>query len=118
MYSIHALLSEGLLGNPKAIGRIREIKVGISGSNYVPLDNPHQIKDCFELFVQKLNLIKNPFEQSFFSLVHLSYLQAFEDVNKRTARLVANIPLIRKNLRPLSFTDVDQGNYAKSLQRL
>ena len=115
IYSIHALLSEGLLGNPKAVGRIRQIEVGISGSTYMPLDNPHLIKDYLEIFVQKLNLIKDPFEQSFFSLVHLSYLQAFEDVNKRTARLVANIPLFRKNLRPLSFTDVDQKIYAESL---
>lgn len=62
-----------------------------------------------------MNLIEDPFEQSFFSLVHLSYLQAFEDVNKRTARLVANIPFIKQNLRPLSFTDVVQKNYMVSL---
>ena len=60
-------------------------------------------------------MIKDPFEQSFFALVHLSYIQAFEDVNKRTARLVANIPLIKKNLRPLSFTDVNNEAYVKSL---
>lgn len=113
--SIHALLSENLLGDPSANGRIRQIAVGISGTTYMPLENPHVLKECFQLFVDKLNLIKNPFEQSFFALVHLSYLQAFEDVNKRTARLVANIPLIRENLRPLSFTDVDQESYIKSL---
>ncbi|OFZ16403.1 MAG: hypothetical protein A2X86_22055 [Bdellovibrionales bacterium GWA2_49_15] len=45
-----------------------------------------------------MNLIHDPFEQSFFALAHLSYMQAFEDVNKRTARLVANIPLIKTNL--------------------
>lgn len=113
--SIHALLSENLLGDPSANGRIRQIAVGISGTTYMPLENPHVLKECFQLFIDKLNLIKNPFEQSFFALVHLSYLQAFEDVNKRTARLVANIPLIRENLRPLSFTDVDQESYIKSL---
>ncbi|MEI6805860.1 MAG: Fic family protein [Myxococcaceae bacterium] len=118
IYSIHALLSEGLLGNPKAIGRIRQIEVGISGSSYMPLDNPHLIKEYLEIFVQKLNLIQNSFEQSFFALVHLSYLQAFEDVNKRTARLVANLPLIRKNLRPLSFTDVDPKIYAESFLQI
>lgn len=62
-----------------------------------------------------MNLIEDPFEQSFFSLVHLSYLQAFEDVNKRTARMVANIPLIKCNLKPLSFTDVNQEDYVMSL---
>jgi predicted transcriptional regulator len=113
--SIHAILSENLLGDPGASGRIREIAVGVGGSTYLPLDNPHVLKDCFQIFLEKLNLIENPFEQSFFSLVHLSYMQAFEDVNKRTARLAANISLIKNNLNPLSFTDVDKKAYVKSL---
>jgi Fic family protein len=113
--SVHALLSENLLGDPSATGLIRKISVGIDGTTYMPLDNPHILKEYFQIFIEKLNLIKDPFEQSFFSLVHLSYLQAFEDVNKRTARLVANIPLIKQNLKPLSFTDVDQEAYIKAL---
>lgn len=113
--SIHALLSENLLGDPSASGRIRQFAVGVGGTTYMPLENPHVLKECFHLFVEKLNLIQDPFEQSLFSLVQLSYMQAFEDVNKRTARLMANIPLIKKNLKPLSFTDVDQEAYVKSL---
>lgn len=113
--SIHALLSENLLGDPSASGRLRQIAVGISGTTYHPIDNPHLLKEMFEMYVQKMNLIQDPFEQSFFSLVHLSYLQAFEDVNKRTARLAANIPLIKKNLKPLSFIDVNQADYVRSL---
>ena len=113
--SIHALLSENLLGDSSASGRVRQIAVGISGTTYIPLENPHVLTECFDLFIQKVNLIEDPFEQSFFSLVQLSYLQAFEDVNKRTARLVANVPLIKKNLKPLSFTDVSQEAYVKSL---
>jgi Fic family protein len=112
---IHALLSENLLGDPSASGRLRDIGVGISGSAYLPLDNPHLLREYFDMFIQKINLIHDPFEQSFFSIVHLSYLQSFEDVNKRTARLVANIPLIKKNLRPLSFIDVNQNDYATAL---
>lgn len=113
--SIHALLSNNLLGNSASSGRIREIAVGISGTIYQPLDNQHQLKEYFEIFVDKLNHIQNPFEQSFFSLVHLSYLQTFEDVNKRTSRLVSNIPFIKRNLTPLSFIDVNQSEYVKSL---
>ncbi len=113
--SIHALLSENLLGDPSASGRIRQINVGIGGTNYMPLENPHVLKECFQLLIDKFNVIKDPFEQSFFALVQLSYIQAFEDVNKRTARLVANIPMIKSNLRPLSFTDVENKNYVKSL---
>lgn len=113
--SIHALLSENLLGDPSASGRVRQIAVGVGGSTYMPLENPHVLQECFQVFIEKLNLIENPFERSFFSLVQLSYMQAFEDVNKRTARLVANIPLIKENLNPLSFTDVEQDAYVKSL---
>ncbi len=113
--SIHALLSDNLLGDPGASGRLRNIAVGISGTSYLPLDNPHLLKEYFDIFIMKLNQIQDPFEQSFFSLIQLSYLQAFEDVNKRTARLVANIPLIKHNLKPLSFVDVNQQEYLLSL---
>jgi len=113
--SVHALLSENLLGDPAASGRLRSIIVEIGGSTYVPLENPQLIRECFDIFIEKMNRIEDPFEQSLFSIVHLSYLQAFEDVNKRTARLVANIPLVKKNLRPLSFTDVDKDAYVYAL---
>ena len=113
--SIHALLSENLLGDPAASGRLRTLIVGIAGSTYLPLENPQVLRECFDLFVEKLNSIADPFEQSIFSIVHLSYLQAFEDVNKRTARLVANIPLIKANLKPLSFMDVEQAAYVSAL---
>lgn len=113
--SVHALLSENLLGDPSACGQLRKISVGISGTTYMPLENPHVLKESFDRFIEKINLIDDPFEQSIFSIVHLSYLQAFEDVNKRTGRLVANIPLIRKNLKPLSFIDVSQTSYIAAL---
>ena len=115
IYSVHALLSENLLGDPAASGRLRSLIVGIGGSTYMPLENPHILQECFDHFVEKLNAITDPFEQSIFSIVHLSYMQAFEDVNKRTARLVANIPLIKANLKPLSFTDVDPTAYVSAL---
>ena len=59
--------------------------------------------------------IDDPFEQAFFLMVHLPYLQPFEDVNKRGSRLAANIPLIRHNLCPLSFIDVPQAAYADAM---
>ncbi|HCA57976.1 MAG TPA: hypothetical protein DEP46_08355 [Blastocatellia bacterium] len=113
--SIHALLSENLLGDPAASGKVRTIRVEIGGSTYLPLENPQLLRECFDLFVEKVNAITDPFEQSLFSLVQLSYMQAFQDVNKRTSRLVANVPLVRANLKPLAFTDVDQGTYVKAL---
>ena len=65
--------------------------------------------------MQKAELIQDPFEQTFFSMVHLPYLQPFDNVNKRVSRLAANIPLNRHNLSPLSFTDVPQDLYVAGL---
>lgn len=113
--NIHALLSDNLLGDPSASGKIRERAVQISGSTYLPIENPYLLGEMFDLFLEKAKQIENPFEQCFFTLVHLSYLQTFEDVNKRTSRISANIPLIKKNLKPLAFVDVDQDNYLKAL---
>lgn len=113
--NLHALLSDNLLGDPNASGKLRERAVQISRSTYLPIDNPHFLVEMFELFLKKTKQIENPFEQCFFTLVHLSYLQSFEDVNKRTSRISANIPLIKKNLKPLAFVDVDQDIYLKAL---
>lgn len=113
--NLHALLSDNLLGDPGASGKLRDRAVRISGCAYIPIDNPYLLKENFEVFLKKCRAIKDPFEQCFFTLVHLSYLQAFEDVNKRTSRLAANIPLFKENLKPLSFVDVSQDIYLKSL---
>ena len=113
--NLHHLLSQDLLANPEACGNIRSVEVDIGQSNYKPLNNPHQLKELFELILFKARKIEDPFEQSFFLLVHLSYLQAFEDVNKRTSRMSCNIPFIKENLCPLSFTDVSRDDYAAAL---
>ena len=70
----------------------------IGGSSYTPLDNRFQLEEELFRLTSLANQIENPFEQSLFLLVYLSYLQAFWDVNKRTARLAANIPLLKKHL--------------------
>lgn len=113
--NLHALLSDNLLPNPAACGRLREQAVGIGGSVFHPLDGGPLIRECFGGVLQKANAIEDPFEQAFFAMVHLPYLQPFDDVNKRTSRLSANIPLIRENLSPLSFVDVPEQSYVDGL---
>ena len=113
--NLHHLLSQDLLANPEACGNTRTIEVSIGQSTYKPPDNPHVLKELFELIFLKAKKIKDPFEQSFFLLVHLSYLQAFEDVNKRTSRLSCNIPFIKRNLCPISFIDVARDDYTAAL---
>ena len=109
--NLHALLADNLLPDPQAGGRLRRIPVGIDGTVYHPLEVPQLIEECFETILDTAAAITDPFEQSFFGLVHLAYLQGFEDVNKRVSRLAANIPLIRGNLCPLSFVDVPERAY-------
>ncbi len=113
--NIHAILSDNLLPNPEACGRLRQIAVGIGGSVYTPLSTPQLLNEYFQLALDTAGAISNPFEQSFFSLVHLSYLQPFEDVNKRVARLAANIPLLKHNLCPLSFIDLPKRSYIEGI---
>ena len=113
--NLHALLADNLMDNPNSYGRVRTLPVGIGQSVFTPLNDPHVLEECFDIFLHKAEQIQNPFEQAFFSMVHLPYLQVFEDVNKRTSRLVANIPLLKNNLSPLSFVDVPQDDYLKSM---
>ena len=115
LLNLHNLLSQDLLSDPASCGAIRRIEVDIGKSAYKPLNNPHILKEMLELILLKARKINDPFEQSFFVLIHLSYLQAFEDVNKRTARLTCNIPFIKNNLCPLSFTDVSRDDYSAAL---
>ena len=115
LLNLHALLSNNLLADPSASGRLRYVAVGIDQSVFHPLEVPQLIEESFDQLLQKASAIEDPFEQAFFVMVHLPYLQPFDDVNKRVSRLAANIPLIRKNLAPLSFTDVSQRAYTDAI---
>lgn len=109
--NLHALLSHNLLADPQACGRLREKQVGIAGSTYLPLANPLLIRECFQQLLDTAAAIADPFEQAFFVMVQLPYLQPFDDVNKRVSRLAANLSFIRENLSPLSFVDVPEQPY-------
>ena len=113
--ALHAFLSDGLMADPAAVGRIRRRAVEIGGSVYLPVALPQRLEELFGIVVQMAAEIQDPFEQAFFLMVHLPYLQPFEDVNKRVSRLAANIPFIRHNLCPLSFIDVPQQAYVDAM---
>lgn len=113
--NLHALLSNNLLADPQACGRLRAIAVGVGGTVYHPLEVPQLIDECFQQVLDVAAAITDPLEQAFFAMVHLAYLQAFEDVNKRVSRLAANIPLIRENLSPISFVDVPERAYVDGI---
>ncbi|RAJ87422.1 Fic/DOC family protein [Chitinophaga dinghuensis] len=113
--SLHAILSQYLLADPSASGRLRQFGVGISDSVFTPLGIPQQIEEMLDILLEKASQIEDPFEQTFFAMVHLPYLQPFDDVNKRVARLAANIPLNKHNLAPLAFVDVPQNLFINGM---
>lgn len=109
--ALHALLSDGLMPDPQTCGRLRNQPVEISGSVYLPVALPQRLEELFNIMLGMAGEIRDPFEQAFFLMVHLPYLQPFQDVNKQISRRAANIPLIHHNLCPLSFIDVPQQSY-------
>ncbi|MDR3624537.1 MAG: Fic family protein [Chlamydiales bacterium] len=114
IYTIHYLLADSLV-EPKYAGKVRDHGVRIGGSTYIPFEDSKRLQIQLERIAQKATLIQDPFEQSLFLLIHISYLQAFSNVNKRTARLLANIPLITQNLVPLSFNDIERDDYMSAM---
>lgn len=112
--NLHFLLSDGLVSSQYA-GKVRDYGVRIGGSAYIPLENPELLHQYLKEICGKANQITNPFEKSIFLLVHIAYLQAFVDVNKRTARLSANFPLTYANLVPLSFDAITKSDYLDAM---
>lgn len=113
--NLHAVLMQDLLADTDALGVIRKKLVNISDTVYVPTQVPSLLEEMLERILVKAKLVKNPVEAAFFLWVNLAYLQPFEDGNKRTSRLAANIPLMLYNCAPLSFLDVSPHDYARAM---
>ncbi len=94
---------------------IRIRRVGITGTNYRPLDNEFQIREALEDTCRLINAKENVFEKAILALVLLSYIQAFADGNKRTARITSNAILIANGYCPISFRTVDSIDYKKAM---
>lgn len=106
----------GLLIKDLAIDRnLRKRRVGISGTNYRPLDNEFQISEALSEMCKLINNKENVFEKAILSLVLISYIQPFMDGNKRTARIVSNAILMNNQYCPLSFRTVDSIDYKKAM---
>lgn len=108
---IHQLLTKDM-----AVDRgIRRRRVGVTGTNYRPLDNEFQIREALRDTCELINGKTNVFEKALLALVLLSYIQAFTDGNKRTARITSNALLIANGYCPLSFRTVDSIDYKKAM---
>ncbi|MCX2680705.1 Fic family protein [Galbibacter sp. EGI 63066] len=109
--NIHSILVKDL-----GIDRnIRKRRVGISGTNYRPLDNEFQIKEVLHNMCELVNSKKSVFEKALLVLVLLSYIQPFNDGNKRTARIVSNAVLVDNKYCPVSFRTIDSIEYKKAM---
>ena len=109
--NIHSILIQDLGINRN----IRRRKVGISGTNYQPIDNEFQITEQLDEMCKIINLKENIFEKALLVLLLISYIQPFSDGNKRTARILSNAILIKNNHCPLSFRTVDSLDYKKAM---
>jgi Fic family protein len=108
---IHSLLIKDL-----GVKRnLRRRRVGISGTNYVPLDNEHQIRQAMDEMCVLINNRDNVFEKALLVLLIISYIQPFADGNKRTARIISNAILMNAGYCPLSFRTVDSLEYKKAM---
>jgi len=94
---------------------IRNTRVGISGTNYKPLDNEFQIREALEEMCKLINSKTNVFEKALLALVLISYIQPFSDGNKRTARIISNAILINNHYCPISFRTVESIEYKKAM---
>ncbi|NNF33805.1 MAG: cell filamentation protein Fic [Saprospiraceae bacterium] len=94
---------------------IRTRGIGITGTNYRPLDNEYQIRETLQHMCNLVNSNSNVFEKSLLLLVLLSYIQAFNDGNKRTARIVSNACLINNKYCPISFRTINSIEYKKAM---
>lgn len=115
--TLHGELSQGLI-DKKTVGQIRETPIAIIGSNYRPLKETSKIKEQLELIFTKVKQIADLFEQSFFLLIFITYLQPFVNKNKNIARIIANIPLIKNKLYPLLYFIEDKNDYVKCILAL
>lgn len=108
---IHSLLTKELSVDKG----LRHRRVGITGTNYRPLDNEFQIREAMRDMCDLINSRSNVFEKALLALLLLSYIQPFMDGNKRTARITSNALLIANGYCPLSFRTVDSIDYKKAM---
>lgn len=107
---LHAILIKNL-----DVGAgLRNRVIGIVGSVYQPLDNPHQIREGLEALIKAVTRVETPYAKALVALLGISYLQPFEDGNKRTARLLANAVLLAHGCAPLSYRSVEESEYREA----
>ncbi len=107
--NIHTLLMKDL----PVLQGLRSRPVGITGTRYKPLDNIHQIREALEKLCELVNMLPDAFSKALAGLILISYIQPFNDGNKRTGRLISNAILLAYGNCPLSYRNVSESEYKK-----
>lgn len=108
--TLHAIVGEKL----DISKNLRNTLVGITGTNYRPLENEFQIREALELLFSYIDSSNSVYEKALLSVLGVSYIQPFVDGNKRTSRLLGNAILISENYAPLSYRGVDDRDYKEA----
>jgi Fic family protein len=108
---LHALI----VGNLNVSTGLRKGLVGITGTTYRPLDNQYQIKEALEKTIFAIEKIEHPLEKALTAILMISYIQPFEDGNKRTARILGNAILMAYGFCPLSYRSINESDYKKAI---
>ncbi len=105
----------GIIVKDLSVGTgLRQKPVGVTGSKYRPLDNLHQIREAVEALAAAVARVKTPYAKALLALLGISYIQPFDDGNKRTARIMANALLLAHNSAPLSYRSVEEKDYREA----
>lgn len=108
---VHTLLTKGL----RVTHGLRRRPIGVTGSKYRPLDNIHQIRDAVSVLVRVISRARTPYDKALIALLGISYIQPFEDGNKRTSRLMANALLLAHGCAPLSYRSIKEEEYRAAM---
>jgi len=108
---LHAILTNNLGVNKG----LRKSPVGIVGTNFKPLSNQLQIKDAIDKLITTINNTENIIEKALITVIMISYIQPFEDGNKRTGRILANAILFANGYCPLSYRSISESDYKKAV---
>lgn len=107
---LHQVLTKGLITSG-----IRSQKVRISGTQYEPLSDKHEIEKILRQLIEHVNKTEYPPEKALILAIMIAYIQPFADGNKRTSRMLSNAVLMAFNFPPLSYRNINVNEYRSAM---
>lgn len=111
LQKLHTIIVKGLSIN----SGLRKKPVGVTGSKYLPLDNIYQIEEAVEKLTSAISKTTTIYAKALLILLGVSYIQPFDDGNKRTARLMTNALLLANQASSLSYRSLEENEYREAM---